>query len=155
MKIFDWLEKYLLSLIIFLVPVAVLGIFANPFEVPKVAVLIFGVTILLLIYSAKALIKGSISLSVSNFDLPVLLLGITYLVSGILRTPNKMEAFFVPGVASVVIFGALFYFLLNNTEGVKKLTSPLLTLAAALSSIVTSSNRSSTPCRSVFSSGKR
>src|SRR3989344_3404387 len=131
-KLLENLEKYLIYLVLFLVPLAVIGVFANPFEIPKVAVLIFGVTLLLFTFSLSALLKGSVSVSVSNFDLPVLLIGVLYLVSGILQTPNKMEAFLIPGTASVIFAGGLFYFLLNRSQDVKKMVAPILTLSAAL-----------------------
>ncbi|MBI4157436.1 tetratricopeptide repeat protein, partial [Candidatus Woesebacteria bacterium] len=136
-RLLDNLEKYLIYLVLFWVPLAVLGVFANPFEIPKVAVLIFGVTLLLFIFSLLALFKGSATYSVFNFDLPVFLLGITYLVSGIAQTPNKMEAFLVPGTASVIFFGAFFYLLLNHRAEAKKLIAPILTLTGAIASAVT------------------
>ena len=95
-KLLENLEKYLLYLLLFLVPLAVVGIFANPFETPKVMTLTVGVILLLLIVSAKSLIKGTAQISVSNFDLPIILLAAIYLVSGLTQTPNKMEAFLVP-----------------------------------------------------------
>src|SRR3990167_8093490 len=135
-KILELLEKYLLYLVLFSVPVAVLGIFANPFEVPKVAILIFGVCLLLLVFSLKILVKKTLSFSTHTFDIPVLFLGITYLVSSIWQTPNKMEAFLVPGVASVIIFAALFYFFLNHVGEVKRSIGTILTISGALTSLV-------------------
>lgn len=135
-KVLESIEKYILYIIIFLVPISVLGVFANPFEVPKLAVLTFGVILLLLAFSLRALFKGNTESPVSNFDLPVILLALVYLAAGILRTSNKMEAFFVPGVASVVISGALIYFFLNRVDGLKKIATSILTVSGAILSLV-------------------
>ncbi len=116
MKILESLEKYLLYAIVFLLPVAFLPTFSNAFVPTKLAVLVFGIGLVLLIKSARVITSGKLELSVGSFDFPVLLLATAYLLSTILRTPNKMDALFLPGGATALIGGALLYFLLNQLD---------------------------------------
>ena len=116
MKVLESLEKYLLYAIVFLLPVAFLPSFANAFVPTKLAVLVFGIGLVLLIKSARVISSGKLELSVGSFDFPVLLLAAAYLLSTILRTPNKMDALLLPGGATALIGGALLYFLLNQLD---------------------------------------
>src|SRR3989344_9132991 len=113
-KLLSNIEKYILYAVIFLFPITVLSISPNPFVVPKLAVLAFGVALLLLVRSVRVISSGKLDFSVGNFDFPVLLIALAFLLSAILRTPNKMEAFLLPGTATAVVGGALLYFLINQ-----------------------------------------
>src|SRR3990167_7906112 len=99
-EILTRIEKYLLYVVIFLFPITTLPISPNPFVVPKLAVLAFGVALLLLVRSLRIIYSGKLDFSIGNFDFPVLLITLAFLVSAILRTPNKMEAFLLPGTTT-------------------------------------------------------
>lgn len=109
-------EKYILYLTVLLLPVAVLPVFPNPFGVAKVTIVSFGVALILLIRAVRVLEEGKLEIPVGKFDLGVFTLALFYLASALLLTPNKMEAFFLPGTATLVIAGALLYFLANSLD---------------------------------------
>lgn len=72
------------------------------------------VSIFLIIKLVQSIIKGKFSFSLGKFDLGVFLIALVYLLAAIFKTPNKMEAFFFPGIATVAILSASFYFFLNQ-----------------------------------------
>ena len=114
------LEKYILYITVFLVPLIILPIFPNPFGLPKLIILSFGVGLIILVKAIQTLVKGSLKISIGSFDFPVILIGVAYLVSAILRTPNKMEAFFLPGTTTVILAGVLLYLLINQLKETDK-----------------------------------
>lgn len=113
MKFLESLEKYVTLLLIFLFPITVLPFFANAYDTPKLAVLVGGVSLLLLVKGTRIILTGSLEYSRGAFDLPVAIIILTYLVSGLIKTPNKMDAFFLPGTATFVIGAGILYFLIN------------------------------------------
>lgn len=119
-KTLGLLEKYILYATVFLVPLAILPIFPNPFTISKTMILVFGVALVILLKAIQTLIKGSLEISTSSLDLPVVLIGAAYVVSAFLRTPNRMEAFFSPGTATVVLAAVLLYLLINQLKEVDK-----------------------------------
>jgi hypothetical protein len=129
------IEKIILYTTVFLTPLMVLSIFPNPLSAPKLIILSFGVGLALLIKAIRIILKGSLEFSVGKFDIPVLILLAAYLVSSILVTPNKMEAFFIPGTATVIIASALLYFLVS---GLKEKQQKTLSLVIFLSGVALS-----------------
>jgi hypothetical protein len=125
------LEKYILYAIVFLFPVVILTISPNPFVVPKLALLAFGAALLLLVRAIRVITTGRLDFSVGTFDFPVVLFTISYLVSSLIRTPNKMEAFLLPGTATAVIAGGLLYFLINQLKQEEKSQLTLVLSASA------------------------
>jgi hypothetical protein len=123
-KLLANVEKYILYVTVFLIPVTFLSIFSNPFVIPKLIVLVYGVVLALLVRCIRIIVSGKLDLKISKFDFPVLFIAFSYLLSAILRTPNKMEAFLLPGTATAVIGAALLYFLVNqlSKEDKKKLS---------------------------------
>lgn len=95
------IEKYILYAVILLLPITALPISPNPFVVPKIAILVFGVGLILLVRAARIILEGHLSFSAGKFDFPVLLLAFAYILSAILRTPNKMEAYLLPGTTQL------------------------------------------------------
>jgi len=121
MKILETIEKYVLYATLFLVPIIVLPTAPNVFEVPKITILTLGVLLVLALMAIRTLISGRFTLSSSNFDFPLLLLAASYIISAIIRAPNKMDAFLFPGTATVLIAGTVLYLLLNQSlAGVEK-----------------------------------
>lgn len=118
-KTLSTLEKFSLYLTIFLLPIVVLPIFPNPFGAAKVAVLAFGVALTLLFCSLRTIFTGKIELSLGKFDIGVIVLALAFLVSAILRTPNRMEAFFLPGTATTIIASTVLYFLILKNKTIK------------------------------------
>lgn len=113
-KITTSIEKYLMTAGVTLFAIFVLAGFPSPYFVPKE---IFGTIIIglfLITCLTSAIIKGESKFSIGKFDIAMALVGISFVLSSILRTPNKMEAFFFPGETTFVIIGILFYFLINQ-----------------------------------------
>jgi len=131
-KTLEIVERYVIYGILFLLPLVVAPFFANPYTTPKVLVLVVGVTILLLIKALKIISTGKISVSIGSFDFPVLLLGVAYVASAILNTPNKLEAFFLPGTATIVAAATLLYLIINQETSEEKKTTPLVLFVSAV-----------------------
>ena len=83
MKILETLEKYILLVTIFLIPIVFLPIFPNPFDTTKIALLAAGISLALVVKAVKTVIKGSLEISTGNFDIPVVLVALAYLLSAI------------------------------------------------------------------------
>jgi tetratricopeptide (TPR) repeat protein len=131
-------EKYLLYALIIAVPLFITTAFPNAFVTGKLILLAYGVGLLILIKTIKTFLRGSISFNIGVYDFPVLLLGSAYLASAILNTPNKMDAFFLPGVATIIISSVLLYFLINQAdEKVKKGVTFSIYISAIVIAVMT------------------
>lgn len=119
-KILDNIEKYTILLTVFLYPIILLTIFTNIFETPKLLVLSTSVGILALVKIVKIFFKESVEINVGKFDIFMILFGLTFLISGVLISPNKMDAFLLPGSASFIILSALIYFFVNQSKEIDK-----------------------------------
>lgn len=108
------IESYLIFLTVLLFPVLVLPSFANAFVTPKLALVTLVLGVVLVIKSVRGIARNSVTFAASPFDLPVLILGAAYIASSILQTPNKMEAYFLPGTATVVVGAILLFFVVNQ-----------------------------------------
>ncbi len=129
------IESYITWATIFLVPIVFLPIFPNFLVTAKLITLSLGVCLILLTKAARVIFSQKLDLYSSVFDFPILLFLLSYLISAILKTPNKMESFFLPGTASIAIFSALFYFLINqlNSEGKRQIPTVLSMSAITVS----------------------
>lgn len=114
------IENYLMYGLVIVLPLLFVPQFANAFITPKLALITFGVGIALLVKGVRNLVSNSVTFSASTFDLPVLLLATAYMASAILQTPNKMEAFFMPGTALAVVLAALGFFVVNQMHTKEK-----------------------------------
>lgn len=99
------LDNYLLYLFILILPV---------FLYSQIAFTVIVIITILLIKAVKIVLTGNITLSRGSFDLPVLLVSLSYILSTIFVTPDKMAAFISPATTTVVVFGAIIYFLVNQ-----------------------------------------
>jgi tetratricopeptide (TPR) repeat protein len=135
-KLLKLAEKYILYATIFLVPVAFANISPNPYIVVKLVILVTGISLALLLWCARVIVSGKLEYRRGAFDFPVLLFALTYLISTILKTPNKMEALLLPGTATAVIASAFLYFLINQYEEKRGFVLTLLA-SGALFSFVT------------------
>jgi len=115
-RVLEQIEKYVLYATVFLFPFFVIPISPNPFVVPKLAILTFGVILLLLVKSLRIILGGKLEFTAGNFDLPVVILAVIYIISTVLRSDNIMEALLLPGTTTVVVGGAFLYFLANQLK---------------------------------------
>ena len=109
-------EKYILVVVAALFAVFVLPKFNSPYVVPKEIFGAVAISLLLILWSIRLIIKGEATFSIGKFDLGVFLIAFVYILSAIIKTPNKMESFFYPGTVTFIIISTLFYFLLNQFD---------------------------------------
>ncbi|HJY98367.1 MAG TPA: tetratricopeptide repeat protein [Patescibacteria group bacterium] len=131
-KALDTIEKYILFIVLALFPVFVLPQFASPYVVPKEILLVAGICLLVVFWLIRMVVRGSFSFSVGKFDLGVLFVAISYLLSTILATPNKMEAYLFPGVTTFALSGVVLYFLINQFDKKVKEEAKISLFAGAL-----------------------
>jgi tetratricopeptide (TPR) repeat protein len=117
-KIIRDFEKYILLILAGLFVLFVFPKFSSPYFLPKEIFGVILVSLLMVLWSVRSIIKKQTSFSIGKFDLGVLLVATAYILSAIIKTPNKMEGFFFPGTVTFVIISSLIYFLVNQ-HGVK------------------------------------
>ncbi|MCX6706274.1 MAG: tetratricopeptide repeat protein [Candidatus Woesebacteria bacterium] len=108
------IERALLTSGIVLLPLVFWPGILSPFETPKILIVAVFALLTLLVCSIKIAIRGSLNFKLSNFDLPVILLALVYIVSALIKTPNKLDAFFLPGTALIILLGALYFHLAGS-----------------------------------------
>jgi tetratricopeptide (TPR) repeat protein len=111
------IEEYVLFFVIGIFGIFVFSGLGLTYVIPKEIFLIVGASLILLIWVTRSIIKGSISFAVGKFDLGVILFTLAYLISVLVKTPNKAEAFLYPGVATFTFAAIVFYFLVNQFAG--------------------------------------
>lgn len=128
-------EIGLTALLVGLFPLIFLPIFPNPFSTPKLVLSALLLSLLFVVKAAKNVLRKEKGLifSTSAFDIPVFLIALSYFLSGWIVSPNRMEAFWLPGTVSFVIAGALIYFLINQlSEGGKNAVKTALLISGAI-----------------------
>ena len=115
-KLLKEAEKYTIYTTIFLLPLIFFPGFFNPFLTTKITLLVVGVSLAILFRFLRMAITGTFEFNQGPFDFPVFFLILAYLISGIYVSPNRPEAFFLPGTATAIISSALLYFLVNQLE---------------------------------------
>ncbi len=116
-----------------LLPVFFLTIFLSPFILPKYVFLVIGLSLTFILWIAKIAVSKKIEFRAGKFDLAVLAIAIAYLATAIIKTPNKAEAFIVPGVTTAVLLSAVTYFLANQINTSRSnLLSYVMAISAAL-----------------------
>lgn len=123
LKILEVIKKYLLYILIVLYPVFVFSFASTTYTLPKSIFLAVATGLTLIVWIVESVVKKELSFKAGKFDLSVLLIAAAYIISAIVVTPNKMEAFFSPGMTTVVAISAVLYFLINqlkeeNKEGI-------------------------------------
>jgi len=96
-------QKALVFLTFFLFPLLFWPGFTNFFSVPKLVLLFLIAGLNLLIIAARIVLEKKISLHTSRFDSPVLLLMLSYLLSVVIVSPNKVEALLDPNRGAVML----------------------------------------------------
>lgn len=119
-KILNILDKYLLISIVFLYPLFFLPIFTNIYLTSKLLILVLGIILISVIKIIKSFLNRNVEFSTSKFDILIILLGLTYLLTGIFVTPNKFDAFFNLGTSSFVMLSCIIYFFVNQLNKPEK-----------------------------------
>lgn len=137
MKILKEIDKYLTLFLIFLYPLFFLPFFSNNFDLPKLLLLVSSILLISTIKIVNVLVSGNFKVKISNLDLLVIGTALTFLLSAIIMSPNKMDAFFSPGTASFIIFASILYFFVNQLEvSGKKIATLILSLSAVIFGII-------------------
>ena len=138
LKVIEKIERLIIYIVLLALPLFILPIFPNLYDPAKISLLVFGVSILLITNLLKLLITGKVEFKTGRFDLPVLLLALAYLISALTRSPDKFEAFYSPGMATVVIASSILFFAINQNPESKKGIPYVLLVAGLLLSLVSS-----------------
>src|SRR5260221_1131731 len=125
-KLLQMVKEYVILGTVFLFPLFVSNLFIDQIQLPKLIILGIGVSLSLLLVAVDIFVNKKFVYGKSKFDFPVLLIILAYLVSGILATPNKIEAFFSPGNALLIIGLGILYFLINSIENHEKVKMVIL-----------------------------
>ncbi|MEK7526169.1 MAG: tetratricopeptide repeat protein [Patescibacteria group bacterium] len=133
LKTIEKLEKIIIVASVFLIPIFFLSSFVNIYIPAKSALLVTSVLLLFSLKLFKIIIKGSIDFSTATFDIPVFLLATAYIASTLIQSPNRTDAFFLPGSATIVIAGALFYFIVNQQRNKDTIKLGLIASAVGVS----------------------
>ncbi|QQG41615.1 MAG: tetratricopeptide repeat protein [Candidatus Woesebacteria bacterium] len=115
-KILKEIQKYLLYIVVATFPVFILSNSTSPEVLSKLVLLVIAITAVIAIWILRMIKTGNLIFNIGKFDLGVLLLALAYILSGIVKTANKPEAFFIPGTASIVAAMAIIYFLINQLD---------------------------------------
>ncbi len=119
-KVLEIVKKYLIYILIVLYPVFFFSFAATTYVLPKQILLTVLIGLTIIVWILESVVKNSLTFKVGKFDLPVFLIAASYLVSGIFATPNKMEAFFYPGIVTTVVASAILYFVINQLDAKSK-----------------------------------
>jgi len=131
------LEMWATIILIFLFPIITLPISTDVFSVPKLIILAFGISFLILVRIVRIVTLGKAEFQVGSFDIAVVIIMVAYGISAYFKTPNKMEAFLLPGTATAMIGGGLLYFFINQIASSKrKLIEYALVVSATIFSIL-------------------
>ncbi len=133
------IREYLILAIIFLFPVTIANSFLDIINLPKLILLVVLICLILLLFAAEIYLTGEINISKGKFDFPVLAIIVAYLASAIFITPNKMEAFFLPGVATFVLGLGILYFLANTIANKQDIKKALIASSCLLSLVIITS----------------
>src|SRR3972149_10541003 len=96
-KVFEKTEKYILFVLVLILPFTVLSLSSNPYVVTKLMILVFGLSLYLFVKAVRIIATGKITFNSTVYDLPVLIIVFATVISTIYRTPNKMEGLLLPG----------------------------------------------------------
>lgn len=125
-------------LLIFLIPLFFLPLTTNIFDFNKNYLLGLTVVFVWLAWAIKAKQANSFRLKKTPFDLPLIALGLAFVLATFWTAPNWTEAFITPGETGTILALILLYFgLINQFEPGLLLNSPLIisSLILALAAI--------------------
>ncbi|MBI3290637.1 tetratricopeptide repeat protein [Candidatus Microgenomates bacterium] len=109
-SILSKLQSWVLVLLVFLLPLFFLPTTPDFFDFNKMALLATGAIVLAVLWAGGQVAQGRITWNKTPLDIPVALFAIVVLISAFARTPNRMEAFVVPGTATIILACTLLFF---------------------------------------------
>lgn len=109
------LQSWGLLLLIFLVPVFFLTLTSEFFDFNKLTLLVIGTILLLAIWAMRGVFENKLSFVTTPFDLAVVLVAAAFILSTILQTTNKIDAFLMPGPTTIILACTFLYFVATQT----------------------------------------
>lgn len=109
------LQSWGLILLIFLVPVFFLTLTPEFFDFNKLALLVAGTILLLAVWALRVVFENKLSFITTPFDLAVVLVAAAFILSTILQTTNKVDAFLMTGPTAIILACTLLYFVITQT----------------------------------------
>jgi len=135
-KYLESVERYLVYALIILFPLLFVNLFANAFVTPKLIVGAALIGLILLVKSLKVYLTGQLKFSIGKYDAVIFALVAIFWASSLMRTPNRAEAFFLPGTTTFVTIAALSYIIVNQLDGgAKKRLVEWLAVSASIVSL--------------------
>lgn len=107
------IDNYILYLFILILPI---------FPYSQIILAILTILLILITKIIKIIFTKKISFSTGYFDVPVLLISISYILSSILASPSIMDAFIFPGTTTLILLSISFYFIINQMSLQEKKT---------------------------------
>ncbi len=137
LKYLKLVEKYLLYAGILLFPVFVIFSFGDFYILPKLNLLLVILVPIIVIKLLKIIITGQINIWFGKYDAVILFIVLSYILSTFLLNINKLDSLLIPGTTSLIIFGAIFYFFVNQlSERGKKDVSIIVVISSVLLAII-------------------
>src|SRR5688572_28106247 len=99
---FKTLNRSLFTFLILILPVFFFTSFTNVYDFPKTILLAIVACISLIVFVSEIISKGKSDFKVSSVDLPLLILVVSALISGIFVSQSKAEVFFFQGSATAL-----------------------------------------------------
>lgn len=137
-KLLDKIINWGVITLVFLTPLFFLPITSEFFEFNKNILLLMACGLLLMAWALRMVLEKKVTFRRTPFDLPILLFAISYLLSAMLVSPNKAEAFILPGGTGTILALTLLYFIVTNNireQSAKRIGHSLLASAGVLSLI--------------------
>jgi len=113
-KKFDKAFALVICFVVFLLPLFFLPFTSEFYVFNKNFLLLLGVCVLLLMWSAKIVFTWQLNLKKTPYDLPLLGLLLAFLVATFFGSINRTEAFFQPETTGTILLLVLFFFIVTH-----------------------------------------
>jgi len=126
----DTLKKinHFISLgVILLTPLFFLPITSEYYEFNKQALLILAAGISLILWVTTFIMEKQVRVTRSPVGLPLITLGLAWILSSFLRTPNRLDALLDPGQTGTVVSLVILFFTVVNSTHTKKQLDAIVT----------------------------
>ncbi len=109
-KIINWG----IIILVFVLPLLFLPITSDIYEFNKNILLYLFVLINLFLWAAKIALEKKFSFQKTPFDLPIVFIGLSFIISTFFASLNKMETLILPNGTGTILALTLLYFLITN-----------------------------------------
>lgn len=131
LKINNKVEIILLYGLIFLYPLFISTWFTSIFDISKILLFSLFVGLIVTLKIINFLINGSLRIERSSYDLPVILILFSFVISTLVSS-NKFDSLVVPGSSTIMLFAVTIYFFIKNLKASEKNNIKYILLVSAL-----------------------